>query len=54
MTDPQVTDNYATLITGGTRGIGRAIAISIARKYGGILILNYLQNDTATTEIYTV
>jgi enoyl-[acyl-carrier protein] reductase III len=34
-----------TLITGGTRGIGRAIAIGIAKKRNQVLILNYLQND---------
>lgn len=34
------------LITGGTRGIGRALAITLARA-GALVLLNYKQNETA-------
>jgi enoyl-[acyl-carrier protein] reductase III len=34
------------LITGGTRGIGKAISLHFAQKTYKNLILNYLQNDT--------
>ncbi|MGH8261518.1 MAG: SDR family oxidoreductase, partial [Steroidobacteraceae bacterium] len=34
------------LITGGTRGIGRTLALTLARQ-GATLVLNYKQNETA-------
>lgn len=37
------------LITGGTRGIGKGIALEVARA-GGILILNYISNDEKAME----
>ncbi len=37
------------LITGGTRGIGRTLALTLARE-GATLVLNYKQNETAARE----
>jgi NAD(P)-dependent dehydrogenase (short-subunit alcohol dehydrogenase family) len=37
------------LITGGTRGIGRALALTLARE-GATLVLNYKQNEEAARE----
>jgi len=36
------TPDHTTVITGGTRGIGRAVAIKIASTYQGTVVLNYL------------
>lgn len=40
----------AFLVTGGTRGIGRAISIQFARA-GAHVIANYLRNETAAGEL---
>jgi len=37
------------LVTGGSRGIGRAIAVKLARP-GGTVVINYLRNDAAAKE----
>lgn len=37
------------LVTGGSRGIGRAIACKLARP-GGTVVINYLRNDAAAKE----
>ena len=37
------------LITGGTRGIGRTLALTLARE-GATLVLNYKQNESAAQE----
>ncbi len=37
------------LVTGGSRGIGRAIACKLARP-GGTVVINYLRNDAAARE----
>ena len=37
------------LVTGGSRGIGRAIALKLARP-GGTVVINYLRNDAAAKE----
>ena len=42
----------AFLVTGGTRGIGRAISIEFARA-GAHVIANYLRNETAARELKT-
>ena len=36
---------HSVLVTGGTRGIGRAVALSLANTYKGRLWLNYLHNE---------
>jgi len=37
------------IVTGGSRGIGRAIAVRLARE-GGQVVINYLQNEAAAEE----
>jgi len=37
------------IVTGGSRGIGRAIATRLARE-GGSVVINYLQNEAAAEE----
>ncbi len=43
-------NNRTVLITGGTRGIGRAIALNLARQGFTRIIVNYGQDDTAAEE----
>ena len=38
------------LITGASRGIGKAIAIEFAREGAEVIILNYVKNDEAASE----
>jgi len=38
------------LVTGSSRGIGRAIALRLARP-GGKVVINYLQNEAAAAEV---
>ncbi len=42
-------DNKATLVTGGSRGIGRAIALGFAER-GAIVALHYRRNQEAAAE----
>lgn len=46
MTDPFGLQGRTVLVTGGTRGIGRAISLQLARG-GAIVLANYARNDTA-------
>ena len=41
----------SALITGGTRGIGRAVALALADGSVNTLFLNYLENDEAANQI---
>ena len=41
----------SALITGGTRGIGRAVALALADGSVDRLFLNYLENDEAANQI---
>jgi 3-oxoacyl-[acyl-carrier protein] reductase len=42
-------EGKVAIITGGTRGIGRAISVSLARA-GARLVVNYLSNDEAAEQ----
>jgi 3-oxoacyl-[acyl-carrier protein] reductase len=44
-----MTDQKTALITGGSRGIGRAISLEMARQ-GYYIIINYKSNDNAADE----
>src|SRR5215813_535068 len=41
------------LITGGSRGIGRAIALGLA-SHGGAVVINYLKNDAPAREVVKI
>ncbi len=42
-------DGKVAVVTGGTRGIGRAISLSLASA-GALLVINYLSNEEAAEE----
>lgn len=44
-------NNQIALVTGGTRGIGRATSIALART-GATVAINYKHNDTAAEALY--
>ena len=43
-------DGKAAVVTGGGRGVGRAVALAYARE-GADVIVNYLSNDSAAQEV---
>jgi enoyl-[acyl-carrier protein] reductase III len=46
-------DSRAVLVTGGTRGIGKAIALRFASQGPARVVLGYLRNDEAAEETAT-
>ena len=42
-------DGKIALVTGGSRGIGRAIAVELARA-GALTFINYVRNEDAASE----
>ena len=44
-----MSDNPVAVVTGGSRGIGRAICLQLARD-GYHLVVNYVHNEKAATE----
>lgn len=52
MSDPFRLDGHTILVTGGTRGIGRAISLRLARE-GATVIANYARNDETATALAT-
>ncbi|MGJ1517118.1 SDR family NAD(P)-dependent oxidoreductase [Sphingobacterium siyangense] len=38
------------LVTGGSRGIGRAICLKLAQELGYHVLINFQQNETAALE----
>jgi len=50
MNRPGPTGEQAVLITGGSRGIGRAVALRFAEAAPRTIILNYLENEKAARD----
>ena len=50
MNDPFRLDGSCVLVTGGTRGIGRAISLRLARA-GATVVANYARNDEAAESL---
>jgi 3-oxoacyl-[acyl-carrier protein] reductase len=46
----KITMRKCALVTGGSRGIGRAIAIQLAKDHSYHIIVNYSSNETAVNE----
>lgn len=44
LTEPQ-NKNLVALVTGGSRGIGRAVSVGLARSCAGTVIVNYLEKE---------
>src|SRR5581483_1536360 len=47
---PMSLDGASVLVTGGTRGIGRAIALRLVADGAARAVLGYMRNDTAAEE----
>lgn len=46
----QISKNKYALVTGGSRGIGRAICLKLAADLGYTVLVNYQSNETAAAE----
>lgn len=42
------------LITGGSRGVGKAVSLALAREGVGLLFINYLENEKAMAALRTL
>lgn len=45
------TGNKYALVTGGSRGIGKAISITLAKDLGYTVLINYVSNQAAANEV---
>ena len=50
MSDPQLLEGKVAIVTGASRGIGRAIALDLAAN-GATVVINYYSSNEAAQEV---